>query len=648
MGIAMCKTWADLNLISECLRGIDYLGFDHPLPIQSSVVPLLLGRKDVAAEAVTGSGKTLAFILPTLEILAKRQNDWKTHEIGALILSPTYELTVQIHSVLTSFLQFFKREDGSPRLTSLVLSGSAAHAKRLEDLQLLQATGATILVATPGRLVDLVQRAPLFLGQASSNQTLNPIVRGLRSLEILILDEADRLLDMGFEPQLNAILGMLPKQRRTGLFSATQTDQLDDFLRAGLRNPVRIVVREMEAPLMAHQQRTPSTLENYYLVVDPGDKLRALVTFLRSHASTEKIIVFLASCAAVDYFGRLLRGGLLPPSQASLVHVLHRKMRSKRITELDKFRSTERGVLLCTDVMARGIDVPGVNWVLQWDPPSNANFFVHRCGRTARCGAEGRAVLFLAPTEVAYVEFLRINQNVILVEKDLFDLADVSVLEEFTSESIRAKVQQICIKDRLLYEKSIKAFVSFAQFYRRHDCSLLFKIQELDWGSLGNAYGLLRLPQMPELKGVSIGGFISSNVDLTKLKYKEKSIAKQRELKRKTLEGNPSRRFKKFPPSSKAKEKRAKRASRRQKRQLKAEHHVTPASFRASVLGRHPPSVMATGGNDDDGDDDMESILEEYRKMKKLKGRKISEAELEDLEDDVFQSPNLIRWIAFD
>ncbi|KAL5969318.1 ATP-dependent RNA helicase DDX55 [Taenia solium] len=651
--MALCKTWADLNLTPECLRGIAYLGFAHPLPIQSTVVPLLLGRKDVAAEAVTGSGKTLAFILPILEILAKRQDSWKIQEIytsknehyhissllssirtlqiGALILSPTYELTVQIHSVLTSFLQFFKREDGSLRLTSLVLSGGAAHTKRLEDIQRFQATGATILVATPGRLVDLVQRAPLFLGHASNNQTFNPI-------EILILDEADRLLDMGFEPQLNVILGMLPKQRRTGLFSATQTNQLDDLLRAGLRNPVRIVVKDNKAPSMTHQQRTPSTLENYFLVVDPVDKLRALITFLRSHASTEKIIVFLASCAAVDYFGRLLRSGLLPPSQASLVHVLHRKMRSKRVAEFDKFRSTERGVLLCTDVMARGIDVPGVNWVLQWDPPSNANFFVHRCGRTARCGAEGQAVLFLAPTEVAYVDFLRINQNVILVEKDLFDLADASILEQSTSESIRAKVQQICIKDRLLYEKSIKAFVSFAQFYRKHDCSLLFKIQELDWGSLGNAYGLLRLPQMPELKGVSIDSFVASDIDLAKLKYKEKSIAKQRELKRKALEANPPLKFKESSPWSKTKDKRAKRATRRQKRQLKAERHVAPVSLGASIsdrlTGKRPPSVMATGGLEDDGDGDTESILEEYKKIRKLKGRKITAAELEGLEDD--------------
>ncbi|VUZ56473.1 unnamed protein product [Hymenolepis diminuta] len=635
----MGKTWDDLNISSECLQGIKHLGFDEPLPVQATVVPLLLSRRDVAAEAVTGSGKTLAFILPILDILAKRQNLWKKHEIGALILSPTYELTVQIHGVLSSFLQFFKLEDGSPRFSSLVLSGGAAHSRRLEDLQKLLSNGANIMVATPGRLVDLVQKAPLFLGQTTNNQTLNPVVRGLRSLEVLILDEADRLLDMGFEPQLNAILGMLPKQRRTGLFSATQTDQLDDLLRAGLRNPMRVVVREKELEDNQDnnylQQRTPSSLENFYLVVEPSDKLRALVTFLRSRAANEKIVVFLATCAAVDYFARLLKGGLLPPSQSSLVHALHRKMRNKRVAEFAKFRAANRGVLLCTDVMARGIDIPNVNWVLQWDPPSNANLFVHRCGRTARCGADGRAILFLTPSEVAYVDFLRINQNVTLVEQSPSQLADASILNEFSSEFLRKKIQKICMKDRLMYEKSIKAFVSFAQFYLKHDCRLLFKIKDLDLGALANAYGLLRMPQMPELKDVSTASFVGCDVDFTKLKYKEKSIAKQRELKRKALEENPPPKFKKTSAWSKTKEKRAKRAARKQKKLLKMERLSSQG-----VTGVQPPqsrkrpSDAVDMGDVGSPESDVDSLVKDYRKIKKIKSRKITTEELQNLNGD--------------
>nr|CDS30601.1 ATP dependent RNA helicase DDX55 [Hymenolepis microstoma] len=630
----MSKTWDDLNISPQCLEGIEHLGFTSPMPVQATVIPLLLNHKDVAAEAVTGSGKTLAFILPILDILAKRQSRWKKHEIGALILSPTYELTVQIHDVLFTFLPFFKHEDGSPRFSSLVLSGGAAHSKRLEDLQKLQSEGANIMVATPGRLVDLVQKAPIFLGQTTNNQTLNPVIRGLRSLELLILDEADRLLDMGFEPQLNAILGMLPKQRRTGLFSATQTDQLDDLLRAGLRNPVRVVVREKE---LNHnqdnhfQQRTPSSLENFYVVVEPVDKLRALVTFLRSHATNEKIVVFLATCAAVDYFARLLRGGLLPPSQSPLVHALHRKMRNKRVVEFAKFKDANRGVLLCTDVMARGIDIPNVNWVLQWDPPSNANFFVHRCGRTARCGAEGKAVLFLLPSEVAYVDFLRINQNVTLVEQNLSQLSDAPILNEFSSEFFRKKIQKICLKDRLMYEKSIKAFVSFAQFYLKHDCRLLFKIKDLDLGALANAYGLLRMPQMPELKDVSTSSFVGCDVDFTKLKYKEKSIAKQREIRRKALEENPPPKFKKVSAWSKTKEKRAKRAARKQKKLLEKER-LGVGVGEQSLSSRKRP----VGAIDDvsSTNSDVDSLVEDYKKIKKIKSRKITKEELRDFDGD--------------
>ncbi|VDN15931.1 unnamed protein product [Dibothriocephalus latus] len=179
---------------------------------------------------------------------------------------------------------------------------------------------------------------------------------------------------------------------------------------------MRIVVREKDAPVkkgkkLALQQRTPSTLENFFLVVEPNDKLALLVSFLRGHAE-EKMLVFFASCAAVEYFTRLFRQGLLPKSQAALVYGLHGRMRQKRSSEYAAFRDAQKGVLLCTDVMARGIDIPHVNWVIQWDPPSKASFFVHRCGRTARCGTAGRAVLFLSPNELTYIDFLKINQNV--------------------------------------------------------------------------------------------------------------------------------------------------------------------------------------------------------------------------------------------
>ncbi|KAL7054036.1 hypothetical protein AAHC03_026593 [Spirometra sp. Aus1] len=639
----MASSWDSLpvELRPEVRTTLQELGFSSPLPVQSTVIPLLLSKKDVAVEAVTGSGKTLAFVIPVVELLARRLEPWKQHEIGALVISPTFELTVQTHEVFQDFLKHFTNDVGQPLWSSLVLvggGGAGAKTNRLEDLQRFETTGATVMVATPGRLVDMITKAPA-LGQLSTNQSQNPILRGLRSLEILILDEADRLLDMGFEAQLNSILSLLPKQRRTGLFSATQTTQLDDLLRAGLRNPLRIVVREKDAAVkkgkkLTLQQRTPSTLENFFMVVEPNDKLALLVSFLRGHAE-EKMLVFFASCAAVEYFTRLLRQGLLPKSQAALVYGLHGRMRQKRSREFAAFRDAPNGVLLCTDVMARGIDIPNVNWVIQWDPPSRASFFVHRCGRTARCGTSGRAVLFLSPNELTYIDFLKINQNVSLTEVTPVDIIPAAQLKDpnLTSAVVHAKVQKICCADRLLYEKSIKAYVSFIQFYRKHECTLLFKVKELDFGGLANAYGLLRLPQMPEMRDANISGFVNSGVDVSTLKYREKSVAKQRKLKKELDAEHPPPQRRKSIAWSKKKERKAKKAARQAKKQAGMNAAATVGDKSLATTSVVPTACKRRNQYDSDEDEEDEDFNEDYRKLKKYKKRKVTAEELMGLED---------------
>nr|VZI10836.1 unnamed protein product [Spirometra erinaceieuropaei] len=594
----MASSWDSLpvELRPEVRTTLQELGFSSPLPVQSTVIPLLLSKKDVAVEAVTGSGKTLAFVIPVVELLARRLEPWKQHEIGALVISPTFELTC------IPFRQ--------PLWSSLVLvggGGAGAKTNRLEDLQRFETTGATVMVATPGRLVDMITKAPA-LGQLSTNQSQNPILRGLRSLEILILDEADRLLDMGFEAQLNSILSLLPKQRRTGLFSATQTTQLDDLLRAGLRNPLRIVVREKDAAVkkgkkLTLQQRTPSTLENFFMVVEPNDKLALLVSFLRGHAE-EKMLVFFASCAAVEYFTRLLRQGLLPKSQAALVYGLHGRMRQKRSREFAAFR-----------------DAP--------------NFFVHRCGRTARCGTSGRAVLFLSPNELTYIDFLKINQNVSLTEVTPVDIIPAAQLKDpnLTSAVVHAKVQKICCADRLLYEKSIKAYVSFIQFYRKHECTLLFKVKELDFGGLANAYGLLRLPQMPEMRDANISGFVNSGVDVSTLKYREKSVAKQRKLKKELDAEHPPPQRRKSIAWSKKKERKAKKAARQAKKQAGMNAAATVGDKSLATTSVVPTACKRRNQYDGDEDEEDEDFNEDYRKLKKYKKRKVTAEELMGLED---------------
>ncbi|XP_012061748.1 PREDICTED: probable ATP-dependent RNA helicase DDX55 homolog [Atta cephalotes] len=476
----------DVRLSDSVLETLKQLGFFNMTPVQVACIPLLLNGKDVAAEAVTGSGKTLAFLIPLLEMLQKRNEKWKTMEVGAIIVSPTRELAIQISEILEEFLKRI------PLLKQVLLVGGVTLQKDAEKLK----KGANIIVATPGRLKDILS---------------NYINLGLciKSLEFLVLDEADRLLDLGFSATLDSILSYLPRLRRTGLFSATQTKELEQLIRAGLRNPALIVVKEKS------NVSTPVNLKNSFTIVQPEYKLPVMIDFIRSVGFKTKYMIFLPTCASVDYFNRVIQT-LLPSIN---VFALHGKMKSKRYKVFDKFRYAENGILICTDVMARGIDISEIDWVLQYDPPSTASSFVHRCGRTARIGNEGNALLFLLETESAYVDFIKRNQKVELrqMERDLN--------EETVDECLQCmrRMQQ---KDRLMFDKANRAFVSYVQAYNKHECNLILQLKDIDLGKLAMGFGLLRMPKMPELKGKNLSSFVSPEIDVNTISY----IHKQREL----------------------------------------------------------------------------------------------------------------------
>ena len=327
---------------------------------------------------------------------------------------------------------------------------------------------------------------------------------------MLILDEADRLLSMGFEESVTSLLRSLPKQRRTGLFSATQTSEVEKLIRVGLRNPIRINVTQLNSSVS-----TPVSLRNYYILTPAHLKLASLIAFLKEQLGA-KVILFVATCVGVDYFSRILTGEL----QDVRIVSIHGKMKERRFKLFDTFRDLDSGVLMCTDVMARGIDIPSVDWVVQFDPPSVASFFVHRVGRTARCGQEGRSLLFLLPNEEEYTTFIQYNQKVKLEQLVL----------ETEVESITEKVRQLSRNEREVYEKGLRAFVSFIQFYAKHECNLIFRLKELDFGGLAMGYGLLHLPSMPELrnKRVLASGFTPHHMDYTTIRYKDKLREKQR------------------------------------------------------------------------------------------------------------------------
>lgn len=395
------RTWDTLDppLSPCCQEVIKKLGFQFMTPVQSSTIPYFMQNKDVAVEAVTGSGKTLAFVLPVIEILSRRPRAWSVGETGALVVTPTRELATQIANVLAPFLS------GTTLSLTLLIGG----VDMQENIASINTYGAHVVVATPGRLVALLGRQDCHL--ASS----------VRSLEVLVLDEADRLLELGFEQSINTIMSYLPKQRRTGLFSATLNQDVKALIRAGMRNPVTITVRDRQGP--TDLTPTPTSLSNYYLQCEAESKVLVLFTLL-SNLPDHKVIVFFATCASVCYFETLAKR-LLPKLS---VLALHGKMRSKRQKLFAQFSSCSSGCLMCTDVMARGVDFPSVDWVLQFDPPSSTKSFVHRCGRTARMGQRGQALVMLLPSEVSYVEFLRLNQHIALEPYELEELLDGDLL----------------------------------------------------------------------------------------------------------------------------------------------------------------------------------------------------------------------------
>ncbi|XP_053501760.1 ATP-dependent RNA helicase DDX55 [Ictalurus furcatus] len=567
--------WASLPVkLHESIHlTLKKLGFIYMTPVQSACIPLFMSNKDVAAEAVTGSGKTLAFVIPLLEILTKREEKLKKMQVGALIITPTRELALQISEVVGQFLEEF------PQFRQILLIGGS---NPIEDVEKFKTSGANIVIGTPGRLEDMFRRKADGLDLASC----------VKSLDVLVLDEADRLLDMGFEASLNTILGYLPKQRRTGLFSATQTQELEKLVRAGLRNPVRITVKE-KGVAATSMQKTPSRLSNYYTICRTEDKFNTLVAFLRQHKH-EKQLVFFSTCACVEYFGRVLEVFI----KNVTILCIHGKMKDKRSKIFSEFRELKSGILVCTDVMARGIDIPDVNWVLQYDPPSSASSFVHRCGRTARIGNRGNALVFLLPMEESYISFLSINQKCPLQKyppvKDVVD--------------VLPKLKSLALGDRAVFERGMKAFVSFVQAYAKHECSLIFRLKDLNFAALARGFALLRMPKMPELRGKTFPGFEEITdtdsirfKDKNREKHRQKSLQEKKEKQKQALAQKKN--FIKNKAWSKQKSKKDKRRKVVAKRKMNE-------------------------GSDVD-DEDIDELLSDTRLLKKLKKGKISEEDFD-------------------
>lgn len=322
------------NLVNEnTLKAIEEMGFKHMTEIQhKSIRPLLEGR-DLLAAAKTGSGKTLAFLIPVIELIVKLKF-MPRNGTGVLILSPTRELAMQTFGVLKELMTHHVHTYG------LIMGGS----NRSAEVQKLL-NGINIVVATPGRLLDHMQNTPGFT---------------YKNLQCLVIDEADRILDVGFEEELKQIIKLLPARRQTMLFSATQTRKVEDLARISLKKePLSVGVDDNK------EVATVDGLEQGYVVCPSEKRFLLLFTFLKKNRK-KKVMVFFSSCMSVKYHYELLNYIDLP------VLAIHGKQKqNKRTTTFFQFCNADSGILLCTDVAARGLDIPEVDWIVQYDPPDD-------------------------------------------------------------------------------------------------------------------------------------------------------------------------------------------------------------------------------------------------------------------------------------
>ncbi|CAI6314536.1 unnamed protein product [Periconia digitata] len=538
------RQWSALTppLSEWILDAISAMGFTKTTPVQQAAIPMFMGNKDVVVEAVTGSGKTLAFLIPIVERLLRLETPTKKHHVGAIIISPTRELATQIHSVLVSLLKFHAPSaaiintiddedsdmvdaDAPPVPTfppgtlkivpQLLLGGNVTPA---QDLSAFLKQSPNVLIGTPGRLLSLLASPHVHCPQSS--------------FDALVMDEADRLLDLGFKEDLQKILGRLPKQRRTGLFSASVSEAVDQLIRVGLRNPVRIAVKVKARPAAngksgesgkVEDKKTPASLQMSYLVMPASHRIPAIQKLLTTlQPPPQKAILYLATCYSVDYFQHILplafEGYAIVPLHGKQPDKVRRKNFAKFVD------SVMPSLLVTTDVAARGLDIPTVDLVLQLDPPSDPKTFIHRCGRAGRAGRKGLAVTFLTPgREEDYIEFLRVRQTPVM------PLTTPTItVDPAEAEAVTRKIRNAAMADRAIYDKAQRGFVSSVRAYSKHTASSIFRVLDLQWEDLGHAWGLLRLPAMPELKKFHGDRALGLSIDFDALAYKDKAREKQR------------------------------------------------------------------------------------------------------------------------
>ena len=436
--------FSEMNLNKILLERLNLQGYEIATEIQAKSIPIALKGEDIIGSAKTGSGKSLAFLIPTVEYIL---NHPKNEGIQALVITPTRELALQLYDLA----KILMNDNGTSCI--LVIGGG----NRKKEAEKLSSNEARIIICTPGRLIDHMVNTKKF---------------DYNNIKILIIDEADKILKIGFEEELTEIIKLIPKNRQTLLFSATITPKVEDLITLSVKNYENIRIKSSDP--------TVSTLEQGYLKIDADKKFLFLFTFFKKNKNS-KILVFFATCKEVEFYSSLLNYVDVP-----VLSITGEYKQQKRSTTFMEFCSLEQGILLCTDVAQRGLDIPDVDWVIQYDPPHDPEEYLHRVGRTAR-GANkvGKALLMIMPNEINFIRMLQLYK----IKLDEFQFPEKKLAK--VQEQLEKLVNK---KDKFLLNLATDAYRAYIHSYHANTDKDTFDLEKLDLLKVCKSFGLISPP----------------------------------------------------------------------------------------------------------------------------------------------------------
>lgn len=394
----------ELGVMPPILKALEQKAYKTPTPIQVKAIPLILKRKDVLGCAQTGTGKTAAFAIPIIQLIQKIEGNKKGKPvIRSLIVTPTRELAIQIDENIKAYSEH-------TNIKHTVIFGGVKQGAQVSKLR----DGVHILVATPGRLLDLQQQGYIDLNQ----------------VKLFVLDEADRMLDMGFIHDIKKLLKLLPQKRQSLFFSATMPGNIVNLSQKILNNPVKIEV----APVSSAAE----TVKQFKYYTNKNSKKDLLASILKDE-SMEQILLFSRTKHGADKIVRHLKKQKI---KAAAIH--GNKSQNQRQKALMQFKEKSIRILVATDIAARGIDIDSLKWVINYDIPNVAETYVHRIGRTGRAGQSGTAISICEPEENAYIKDIErlINQKLIKIDDHNFPQTDRPMTEKEKKEANREKMER--------------------------------------------------------------------------------------------------------------------------------------------------------------------------------------------------------------